>query len=178
MIYNKEKNHSRYIERINKGLCGHCKEPTDGYAYCQKCRKICRESQNNQVKERLKAGLCTRCKIKNDSHSKYYCNKCLKHANQIRRKNYFKLRLEVISHYSNKTMICACCSENNIKFLTIDHINNDGSLQRRKIKDETGKSILMYRYLKNKSFPSGFQVLCFNCNCGKSTNGGKCPYDD
>ena len=33
-----------------------------------------------------------------------------------------------------------------------------------------------YRWLKRNNFPEGFQVLCFNCNCGKEINKGVCPH--
>ena len=35
---------------------------------------------------------------------------------------------------------------------------------------------MIYIWLKNNNFPEGFQVLCFNCNCGKARNKGICPH--
>ena len=37
-----------------------------------------------------------------------------------------KLRALVIEHYGDR---CSCCGESEIKFLAIDHINNDGAEQ-------------------------------------------------
>jgi len=78
-----------------------------------------------------------------------------------------KLKLEVLSSYSGNKQnpLCACCGENNIHFLSIDHINNDGHIHR-KIMRYTGLSF--YQWLKRNKYPTGFQVLCHNCNMGKS----------
>lgn len=68
---------------------------------------------------------------------------------------------------------CKCCGETIEKFLTIDHINGGGRAHRsdgRRIGSE------IYIQLKARGFPPGFQVLCFNCNCGRSVNGGTCPH--
>ena len=45
----------------------------------------------------------------------------------------------VYTHYGN---ICSCCGESDYMFLTIDHINNDGHKQRRKISTQLYKSII------------------------------------
>ena len=33
----------------------------------------------------------------------------------------------------------------------------------------------MYQWLKANSYPDGFQILCFNCNCAKGAY-GECPH--
>ena len=65
---------------------------------------------------------------------------------------------------------CVCCGETEPKFLSIDHINNDGAKHKKKTNSN------LYRWLKKNDYPSGFQVLCMNCNCGKYRNGGICPH--
>lgn len=84
-----------------------------------------------------------------------------------------KLRLLCIVHYGDDPPKCACCGESNIKFLTIDHINNDGAEHR----NEIGRSKL-YSWLIKNNFPEGFQVLCMNCNWGKAQNKGVCPHGE
>lgn len=42
-----------------------------------------------------------------------------------------RLRNEVIIHYGGDPPKCACCGEDNIGFLTLDHINNDGNKDRQ-----------------------------------------------
>jgi hypothetical protein len=44
--------------------------------------------------------------------------------------------------------------------LQVDHINNDGSKERKKI----GKADDLYRYLINNNFPEGYRILCGTCN--------------
>lgn len=80
------------------------------------------------------------------------------------------LRHIVISHYSKGTMKCMCpgCNENHYDFLTIDHINNDGSKHRKEI---GSNGTVLARWLIDNDFPDGFQVLCMNCNFSKGKHG-------
>lgn len=58
------------------------------------------------------------------------------------------------------------------EFLTIDHIDGNGAEHRRTLKRG---GITFYRWLINNGFPSGFQTLCYNCNCAKGQY-GTCPH--
>jgi hypothetical protein len=60
------------------------------------------------------------------------------------------------------------------KFLTLDHVNNDGHEHRKVLKHRNPATL--YRWIIENNFPPMFQVLCFNCNCGKNVNGGICPH--
>lgn len=80
-----------------------------------------------------------------------------------------KVRLEVLSHYSNSEIKCACCGDTHIKFMTLDHIFGEGNKHRREIK----RTNIWYWARKNK-YPTIFQVLCHNCNYAKSHGG--CPH--
>jgi hypothetical protein len=73
----------------------------------------------------------------------------------------------ILDHYGH---VCACCGEATEGFLTIDHIENDGSVHRAVIRQS------LYPWLLKHNFPDGFQTLCYNCNCGKARNGGVCPH--
>jgi len=69
---------------------------------------------------------------------------------------------------------CTCCGEPNWKFLTFDHVNNDGAAHRRKI----GKNRL-YEWLEKNGYPKdGFQLHCWSCNLGKYHNNGVCPHKE
>lgn len=113
--------------------------------------------------------------IKNNK--RYYRSVCWK-CRSIRNPNYHfhyrnyqqSLKKKVITHYGGK---CACCGEENISFLTIDHINGKGSSHRRQI---GGGGTVIYRWLNKNHYPKEYQVLCFNCNCGRHINGGICPH--
>ncbi len=69
--------------------------------------------------------------------------------------------------------ICACCGETEPKFLSLDHTNNDGSAHRKEIGNR-GSGI--FTWLKKNGYPLGYQILCMNCNHGKSRNNGICPH--
>ena len=85
------------------------------------------------------------------------------------RKRRKKQRKIVLEHYSNGKMECACCGETTIEFLSIDHINGGGT---QHLKEIVGQ--LTSWLIKNK-FPSGFQILCHNCNQAKGFY-GQCPH--
>ena len=76
--------------------------------------------------------------------------------------------------------VCACCGETESKFLTLDHINNDGAAFRKAVyrKNKKGNTAGYHTYywLARNGFPAGFQVLCMNCNYGKRMNNGVCPH--
>lgn len=82
------------------------------------------------------------------------------------------LKNEVFTAYGG--WICACCSEIERSFLTIDHMLNNGSKLRRE--GVHGHSTMFYRWLKKSGYPKDFQVLCMNCQFGKRMNQGTCPH--
>jgi hypothetical protein len=84
-------------------------------------------------------------------------------------KNHQKVRLEVLCYYSGNPPKCQCCGENHLEFLSIDHVNNDGNVQRKIVKGN------MLAWLKRHNFPKGYQVLCHNCNMAKGFY-GQCPH--
>jgi hypothetical protein len=111
-------------------------------------------------------------RIKNPSYDKtwYEKNKTKYLASQKAAKE--KIRKEFLDAYGNK---CSCCSEDNQKFLTLEHRNNDGGKDRgtRRHNQE------VLRRLKKLGWPKeGYGILCFNCNCGKQVNHGICPHKD
>ena len=70
--------------------------------------------------------------------------------------------------------VCKCCGEDQLEFLSIDHINNDGALHRKESNCGGGSSF--YLWLKRHGYPTyNFQVLCFNCNYAKHRY-GLCPH--
>ena len=83
-----------------------------------------------------------------------------------------RLRLLVLAAYGDA---CACCSETESLFLTIDHTERNGASERKAKGYATGASF--YRWLFNQGCPqSGFQCLCWNCNSGRELNDGVCPH--
>jgi len=107
-------------------------------------------------------------KIKNKEKIQKKAQEYYKNVIKIRKNNE---RLEVIYYYSNGLMICECCGESIIKFLGIDHVENDGNKHRKSIHMSN-----IYHWLITNGFPEGFRVLCHNCNFGRYLNGGICPH--
>jgi len=84
-----------------------------------------------------------------------------------------RLRFEVLSRYSDDaTPRCACCGEDHLEFLCLDHVDGDGASHRR-VTGGAGKRT--YLWVKKHGFPPGFRVLCANCNCSIGAF-GYCPH--
>lgn len=94
-----------------------------------------------------------------------------KEADKTRRLVY-ALKDEVYTAYGGWR--CACCGETERSFLTIDHVNQDGAKMRKSGKHSSPER--MYRWLKKKGFPDGYQILCMNCQFGRKHNDGVCPH--
>lgn len=90
----------------------------------------------------------------------YYRNR--EEINKKRRNLDRERRLIVIAHYSDNKNVCACCGENHIEFLAIDHVDGGGTQHIK-----TLPSMRIERFLIKNNFPSGYQVLCHNCNFAK-----------
>lgn len=81
-----------------------------------------------------------------------------------------KLREEMTAAYGGR---CACCGEDEPTFLQLDHVENDGHIDRKIHKT----SCKLYANLKALRWPRDrYQLLCANCNFGKLMNGGVCPH--
>lgn len=83
-----------------------------------------------------------------------------------------KFRMIVFAAYGGYK--CSCCGETEPDFLSIDHVNNDGYVRGKAGEPRSGEPL--YKWLIKQNFPSDFQILCMNCNHGKSRNGGICPH--
>ena len=76
------------------------------------------------------------------------------------RQSEHRLKVEVLTHYSNSKLACVICGESRLACLSIDHINGGGSQHRRELKK---RSQGFYRWLRNENYPEGYQTLCMNC---------------
>lgn len=100
-----------------------------------------------------------------------YCKSC----NRKRVRRYDKRTKDLVfSHYSDGKFICACCSEEKREFLVLDHTNGGGNKHRLEIQGNGGPNA-MYRWIVKNNYPSGFRVLCSNCNHSYGAY-GYCPH--
>ncbi len=88
----------------------------------------------------------------------YYKKNAEKRREYARQRNKDQKEL-VYNHYGRK---CCHCGIEDMRVLTIDHINNDGAAHRKKLFNNGGNSF--NRWLCKNNFPEGFQTLCRNCN--------------
>jgi hypothetical protein len=80
---------------------------------------------------------------------------------------WYELRVYVTRIYGGR---CSCCSEENWRFLTLDHVNNDGNEHRA---NGPGKDL--WEWAKKNGCPPSLQLVCWNCNMAKSVY-GICPH--
>ena len=87
------------------------------------------------------------------------------------------VKIECFTHYSKEISksdvpICACCGISDIRFLTLDHIDGRKNLPE---KEKRLNTVALWKFLLEKHLPSGYQILCFNCNMGKGPR-KYCPH--
>lgn len=128
---------------------------------------FCREQGKLRQKARKESGKCNSCGNIKDNNKKR-CEDCL----EKRRLKYKEDKKKIIDKYGGK---CACCGEPETDFLNIDHVNNDGNEHRKEL-GWRSTGVYFYRWLKKNNYPTGFQVLCFNCNYSKHIGRGVCAH--
>lgn len=123
--------------------------------------------------------MCGACGLCSPVSGKRYCSQCATHKNVMLTKYRIDLKKVVFEHYGNKCS-CAGCPEINHKFLTLDHVNGSGNAHRRSLSSDGSSfrvsSTAMHRWIVKNGFPDSFQLLCWNCNSGRASNGGTCPH--
>jgi hypothetical protein len=92
-------------------------------------------------------------------------------AKKYRLRKQAENREKIYAAYGNK---CVCCGEDNPLFLTVDHVNSDGYLERKNKKYTSGSQF--YSLIVKQNFPDKYQLLCYNCNMGRARNNGICPH--
>lgn len=146
-------------------------------------------SRDYYRKNREKISLKTKLWRKSEKGRKYLSSKSFK--NRVRKyiekikkfPNYYekrriyaknwraKVRTRCIEFYGSK---CFCCGEKNERFLTLDHLKNDGYVHKKL----TWRGIDYYKWAYQHDFPKGvFQLSCYNCNMGRALEKDKvCPH--
>lgn len=173
-----------YADRKAAGKCVQCgyRDPESGKTKCGVCREKKSRKQKYQRETATAAGNC-RCGKNLDDPQFKQCAACrvvgarnsatFRGDNPDYQRDWMRqVFLEALNQYGGP--VCRCCGETNIFFLTLDHVNSDGAEHRRETGGVTGKNLAWW--LKKHDYPAGFQVLCFNCNCGRARNGGVCPH--
>lgn len=87
-----------------------------------------------------------------------------KHGEEIKarnRKAREDIKNEVLLHYGT---CCVDCGFADKRALQIDHIRNDGNIERAKLGGKNFSGYRFYQWLKKQGWPDGYQTLCANCN--------------
>ena len=82
-----------------------------------------------------------------------------------------KAKLDLLAAYGAE---CACCGESRYEFLTLDHIGGDGAGHKRR--ERVSGGFALYARLRKQGFPSGYRILCWNCNSAIGVY-GRCPHE-
>lgn len=111
---------------------------------------------------------------KKPSDSQMYrntCRVCEAEPRRIEKQIYRqKLKNDILSEYGSK---CVCCGETTTEFLTLDHVFGGGNMHRK-----SGGHRGVYVDVRRQGYPADYQILCWNCNCGRAVNKGVCPHKE
>lgn len=150
------------------GLRGNCKQCVNKHCKLQTQKYRNRHDEKFYEEMLNKTMYCVECK-QNLSTIKFYRNKSSvtgyhTYCEECARKREIAQNLQnkkiVYNHYG---AFCTNCGIEDVDVLSIDHIKNDGSLERRtipKVRD-------LYLYIIKSNFPETYQILCRNCNWKK-----------
>ena len=87
-----------------------------------------------------------------------------------------RVRSEMLDVYGRK---CSCCSEDNVVFLTLDHLrgSSDGVPVNHGFYSRPSRGIGEYLRLRKLGWPKdGYRILCMNCNFAIGIY-GYCPHN-
>lgn len=110
----------------------------------------------------------------------WICRPCYKVWSRLRRRRsrmdplikqqeaeaHARLKMEILMHYS-PNLVCQRCEFSDIRALSIDHIYGGGRQHSRRVGN-------FYLWLRRNHYPSGFQVLCMNCQAIKRLENHEC----
>lgn len=168
----KNQTHAR---RLAAGKCKDCgeRDHEEGKTRCSSCSSRHAEDGKGRWKKRVGRGRCANCGETNGSKFAF-CASCREVAKKRQKiagpKTRRKARDEAFAAYGGPQ--CKCCGETELLVLSLDHIAGGGCRHEKEL-GSLGSTL--YAHLRARRFPTGYQVLCFNCNVGKYRNGGTCP---
>lgn len=167
--------------------CDQKREIAAFYGTSTRCKDCTRVQAQTRAVERRAAGLCIKCP-KTATHG-YHCERCRKthlrttaaYAKKTPEQQAaygaaWRKKVKIATFNAYGGAVCSCCKEKHLEFLTIDHIAGGGTVHRRELAAKGfGWGNSMYRWLKAEGYPSGYRVLCMNCNFAHGKF-GYCPH--
>jgi hypothetical protein len=141
------------IDHINGGGNAHAREIGRGVALYRWLRRygfpegfqvLCANCNHGRARN---GGICPHYGIIEPAYRDYY---------KISRRCSFQ---RTVAAYGGK---CSSCGEDNLLFLCLDHVNNDGAEHRRTINHQS-----LDIWARQNNYPDILQLLCDNCNLAK-----------
>ena len=154
-----------------KGLCPDCpRRPESGRIYCRRCIDVRRRRLHGDYWRWRRKRRCPLCG-RRASNVRTVCASCRRYTLKHTRLSRYRLRRQLIEKYGGA---CACCGIAGFAFLCLDHVFNDGNVERKYV---SRSHTVLYRWLLHqKGINPRYQLLCWNCNMAKYHNGGVCPH--
>jgi len=150
--------------------CNKCKQWKNELAYYRNNKLICKDCQSDDDVRQSEKDKNQKIIERNIKSAKDSLKKRKLLSDKRNKKYTVARKLKVLSAYGG---LCACCGEDRIEFLAIDHIFGGGGKERA-----TGlKGAAFYCYLIKNNFPDGYRVLRHNCNFSIGVY-GYCPHDE
>lgn len=163
--------------RINRRLLGQCIlcGLDNSSTYCDKCKVLKSKLWKQRYVQLRKDNKCTKCtkELVGVDHGKVHCTVCQAKSQGYARRKRDKFKTKILNAYGGCKCVCTGCQWHDgqcvvthISVLTINHINGNGNSHRKSVSKD-GLPLAgsrFYRWLEANSFPSGFNVLCSNCN--------------
>lgn len=154
--YFTEEDRSKRKDERRLQMKGYARRP-DVMIHRKKYRHDYYIANREKVKEYLRRpGVARRRKRYMRKYMLGWKNKNKEKTRATARETNIALKQEVYAHYGGG---CRRCGFGDIRALSIDHINGGGNRHRKEI----GRGNSFWRWLKKNNYPSGFQILCMNC---------------
>lgn len=124
---------------------------------------------------------CTKCRLEKPYTAEFFgannqfrsglratCRQCWNDKARATGPGYLqRLRIEILTHYSNGVPRCVCCGIERPEFLALDHLEGSSQEDYRRLPG----SLRWYAYIRRSGFVPRLQVLCHNCNGCKEMHG-------
>lgn len=146
---------------------------------CNSCKRVLPQTEFSRRGQSYRH-TCKRCRPilrtpARKAYEKLYRHTHKEHISNYRRERNCRLKLEAMSYYcAGGKPSCACCGVDNLEFLCFDHIEGGGTKHRKSINNR-GRQF--YIWLRLNDFPTGYRVLCHNCNASLAYY-GHCPHNE
>ncbi len=141
---------------------------------CTGCKRLKPQSDFDKDNSRVSRKFSYYCKACKAIWSRQNRKKNFAVYKRVRRQRQNRIEAVVLAHYGNGKLSCVKCGFNDIRVLSIDHIDGGGCKHKAQI-DRQGYQL--YKWLQEENYPIGYQTLCLNCQFIKQAENGEYARD-